>query len=117
VEMHWCERKKESMGSSRMCLRPRRRRGCAGAGAGKPAGGVAARAAAARRGEAGAGQRGPGKRWRGCWGGTWHGLEWHGGGRGVACSRTNLNYTGSSTRVHSRGLQRTSNGIIAWSIG
>jgi hypothetical protein len=63
VEMHWCERKKESVGSSRTCLRPRRRHGCPGAGAGKPAGGVAARAAAARRGEAGAGQRGPGK-WR-----------------------------------------------------
>jgi hypothetical protein len=33
------------------------------------------------------------------------------------CGRTNLNYTGSSTRVHSRGLQRTSNGIIPWSVG
>jgi hypothetical protein len=33
------------------------------------------------------------------------------------CGRTNLNYTGSSTRVHSRGLQRTSNGIIPWPVG
>jgi hypothetical protein len=30
----------------------------------------------------------------------------------LPCGRTNLNYTGSSTRVHSRGLQRASNGII-----
>jgi hypothetical protein len=27
VEMHLCERKRESVGSSRMCLRPRRRHG------------------------------------------------------------------------------------------
>jgi hypothetical protein len=33
------------------------------------------------------------------------------------CGRTNLNYTGSSTRVPSRGLQRTSNGTIPWSVG
>jgi hypothetical protein len=33
------------------------------------------------------------------------------------CGRTNLNYTGSSTRVHSRGLQRASNGIISWPVG
>jgi hypothetical protein len=33
------------------------------------------------------------------------------------CGRTNLNYTGSSTQVHSRGLQRTSNGIIPWPVG
>jgi hypothetical protein len=33
------------------------------------------------------------------------------------CGRTNLNYTGSSTRVHSRGLQRASNGIIPWPVG
>jgi hypothetical protein len=37
-------------------------------------------------------------------------------GRG-SCGRTNLNYTGSSTRVHSRGLQRASNGIIPWLVG
>jgi hypothetical protein len=30
--------------------------------------------------------------------------------------RTNLNYTGSSTRVHSCGLQRASNGIIPWPV-
>jgi hypothetical protein len=33
------------------------------------------------------------------------------------CGRTNLNYTGSSMRVHSRGLQRTSNGITPWPVG
>jgi hypothetical protein len=33
------------------------------------------------------------------------------------CGRTNLNYTGSSTEVHSRGLQRASNGIIPWPVG
>jgi hypothetical protein len=33
------------------------------------------------------------------------------------CGRTNLNYSGSSTRVHSRGLQRASNGIIPWPVG
>jgi hypothetical protein len=33
------------------------------------------------------------------------------------CGRTNLNYTGSSTRVHSRGLQRASIGIIPWPVG
>jgi hypothetical protein len=36
---------------------------------------------------------------------------------GGACGRTNLNYAGSSTRVHSRGLQRASNGIIPWPVG
>jgi hypothetical protein len=47
---------------------------------------------------------------------------------GWYCGRTNLNYTGSSTRVHSRGLQYTSrvhsrglqytsNGIIPWLVG
>jgi hypothetical protein len=35
----------------------------------------------------------------------------------VGCGRTNLNYTGSSTRVHSRGLQYTSNCIIPWPVG
>jgi hypothetical protein len=33
------------------------------------------------------------------------------------CGRTNRNYTGSSMRVHSRGLQHTSNGIIPWPVG
>jgi hypothetical protein len=33
------------------------------------------------------------------------------------CGRTNLNYTGSSTRVHFRGLQHASNGIIPWPVG
>jgi hypothetical protein len=35
----------------------------------------------------------------------------------VYCGRTNLNYTGSSTQVLSRGLQRTSNGVTPWPIG
>jgi hypothetical protein len=34
VEMHLCEHKRESVGSSSMCLRPRRRHGRARAGAG-----------------------------------------------------------------------------------
>jgi hypothetical protein len=33
-------------------------------------------------------------------------------GSDVNCGRTNLNYTGSSTRVLAGGLPRTSNGII-----
>jgi hypothetical protein len=36
---------------------------------------------------------------------------------GSPYGRTNLNYTGSSTRVHSRGLQHASNGIIPWPVG
>jgi hypothetical protein len=52
VEMQTCESKRECVGSSRTCSGSRKRRGHAGAGAGKPAGVVAARAAAARRGEA-----------------------------------------------------------------
>jgi hypothetical protein len=36
---------------------------------------------------------------------------------GLFCGRTNLNYTGSSTRVHFRELQRASNGIIPWPVG
>jgi hypothetical protein len=38
-------------------------------------------------------------------------------GGGEECGRTDLNYTGSNTRVHSRGLQRASNGIIPWPVG
>jgi hypothetical protein len=34
-----------------------------------------------------------------------------------SCGRTNLNYIGSSTRVHFWGLHRTSNGIIPWPVG
>jgi hypothetical protein len=41
----------------------------------------------------------------------------HGDIMGSECGRTNLNYTGSSTRAHSRGLQRASNGIIPWPVG
>jgi hypothetical protein len=38
-------------------------------------------------------------------------------GAGSFCGRTNLNYTGSSTRVHISGLRRASNGIILWPVG
>jgi hypothetical protein len=34
-----------------------------------------------------------------------------------SCGRTNLNYTGSSTRGHFCGLQRASNSIIPWPVG
>jgi hypothetical protein len=64
MEMHLCDRKKKSVGSSRTCLRPRRRCGCAGAGAG-------GRRESWRLGRrwrdverAGVGQREPGKRRR-----------------------------------------------------
>jgi hypothetical protein len=33
------------------------------------------------------------------------------------CGRTNLNYTGSSTRDHFSGLRRASNGITLWPVG
>jgi hypothetical protein len=66
VEMHVCERKSESVGSSRMCSRSRRRHECAGAAAGKLAARVAARAAAARRGVARRGPTWGGERRRGC---------------------------------------------------
>jgi hypothetical protein len=49
------------VGSSRLCSGSRRRHGCVGAGAGKPAGGVVAWTAPTRCGEAGAGQREVGK--------------------------------------------------------
>jgi hypothetical protein len=39
------------------------------------------------------------------------------GSKQQRCGRTNLNYTGSSMRVHSQGLQRASNGIIPWPVG
>jgi hypothetical protein len=65
-----------------MCSGSRRRRGNVGAGAGKPAGVVAARAAAARCGEAGKGQREAGKVAGKAHEGTWHGLERCGGGVG-----------------------------------
>jgi hypothetical protein len=56
VEMQTRESKSECVGSFRTCSGSRRRLGCAGAGAGEPAGCVAAwAAAAARRGEAGRG--------------------------------------------------------------
>jgi hypothetical protein len=39
------------------------------------------------------------------------------GDGGACCGRTNLNYTGSSTRVHLSGLRRASNVIILWPVG
>jgi hypothetical protein len=39
-------------------------------------------------------------------------------GSDTSCGRTNLNYTGSSTRVLSlKGSNCTSNGIIPWPVG
>jgi hypothetical protein len=102
-KMGVCKCKSKCVGSSRMCSGSRRRHGCAGAGAGKPTAGVAARVAAARRREAGAGQRGPGKRRRGCW--VW---------------QNRLNYSGSSALViaiQTIITQRTSNETIRWSVG
>jgi hypothetical protein len=55
-KMGVCKCKSECVGSSRMCSGSRRRRGCAGAGASKPAGGVAARAAVERQEQASAGR-------------------------------------------------------------
>jgi hypothetical protein len=89
VEMHVCEHKSESVGSSRTCSRSRRSHGCVGAAAGKPAVRVAAQAGAARRGAARRGPARGGERWRGCWGGTWHRGEWRGaaGARHMASRR------------------------------
>jgi hypothetical protein len=87
VEMHMCHRKSESVGSSRMCSRSRRRHGCAGAAAGKPAVRVVARAAAARRGAARRGPARGGERRRGCWGGTWRKGKRRGGSRCSAHGR------------------------------
>jgi hypothetical protein len=87
VEMQTCEIKRECVGSSKMCSGSRRRRGHVGAGAGKPAGVVAARAAAARRGEARRELARGGKRRRRCWGGTWCEERRHGGGRCTAHGR------------------------------
>jgi hypothetical protein len=81
MEMQTRGSKRECVGSSRMCSGSRRRHGRAGAGAGKPAGVVAARAAAARRGEARRGPARGGKRRRRCWGGTWCEERRRGGGR------------------------------------
>jgi hypothetical protein len=83
-EMQTRESKRECVGSSRMCSGSRRRRGHARAGAGKPAGVVAARAAAAQRGEAGKGQREAGKAAGKAQEGTLHGLERREGGRCMA---------------------------------
>jgi hypothetical protein len=87
VEMQMRESKRECVGSSRMCSGFRRRCGHAGAGAGKPAGVVAARAAVARRGEARREPARGGKRRRRCWGGTGREERRHGGGRCAAHGR------------------------------
>jgi hypothetical protein len=87
VEMQTRESKRECVGSSRMCSGSRRRRGRAGAGAGKPARVVVARAAVVRRGEAGAGQREAGKAAGKTQEGTWHDLERREGGRCAAHGR------------------------------
>jgi hypothetical protein len=86
-EMQTRESKRECVGSSRMCSGSKRRRGRTRAGAGKPAGVVAARAAAARCGEAGKGQREVRKAAGKAQEGTWHGLERRGGGRCAAHGR------------------------------
>jgi hypothetical protein len=86
-EMQTRESKRECVGSSRMCSGSRRRRGHARAGAGKPAGVVAARAAVAQRGEAGKGQREAGKVASKAQEGTWHGLERRGGSQCAAHGR------------------------------
>jgi hypothetical protein len=57
------------------------------AGAGKPAGGVAAQAAAARRGGAGRSQRRLGKRWVRALEGTWREEERRGGSWGSGNGR------------------------------
>jgi hypothetical protein len=71
VGMQMRESKSECVGSFKTCSGSRRRLGRAGAGAGKPAGCVAARAVVARRGEARGELARGGERRRRCWGGTW----------------------------------------------
>jgi hypothetical protein len=84
VEMQTRESKSECVGSFRTCSGSRRRLGRTGAGAGKPAGCVAARAAAARRGEARGEPAQGGERRRKCWGGTWREGRRRGGSRSSA---------------------------------
>jgi hypothetical protein len=81
VEMHVCECKSESVGSSRMCSRARRRHGHAGADAGNRQEAWRLGAMAARRGEVGRGPAWGGERRRGCWGGTWCRGKRRGGSR------------------------------------
>jgi hypothetical protein len=95
VKMHVCERKSESVGSSRTSSRSRRRHGRAGAAAGNRQEAWRLRATAAR---CGAARRGParGGEWRhGCWGGTWRGgskCSAHGwrGRRGSGAEKTEI---------------------------
>jgi hypothetical protein len=87
VKMYVCERKNESVGSSRTCSRSRRRHGRAGVAAGNRReawrlGTISARRGAARRGPA----RG-GERRRGCWGGTWRRGKQRGGSKCSAHGR------------------------------
>jgi hypothetical protein len=86
-KMGVCKCKSKFTRSSRTCSGSRRRLGRVGAGAGKPAGGVAVRAAAARRGEAGRGPARDGRRRGRCLGGTWRRGERRGGGRCSAHGR------------------------------
>jgi hypothetical protein len=66
VEMHVCEHKSESVGSSRMCSRSKRRHGHAGAAAGNRREAWRLGVTAARRGGAGRGPAQGGKRRAGC---------------------------------------------------
>jgi hypothetical protein len=66
VEMHVCERKSESVGSSRTCSRSRRRHDHAGVAAGNRQEAWRLGATVARRGGAGRGPARVGKRRAGC---------------------------------------------------
>jgi hypothetical protein len=93
VEMQARDGKIEFVGSSRTCLRSRKRHGRTGAAAGKPAARVEARAAAARCGEARRGQRGPGSGGRGA--GAARGAKE--GGAGAAGAREMIGEGGGIT--------------------
>jgi hypothetical protein len=99
VEMQTRESKSGLVGSSRTCLGSRRRLGRARAGAGKPAGCVAARAAAAQRGEARGEPARGGERQGGCWGSMWR----RGKRRGAAGARETVSEGG---RITSAGQSR-----------
>jgi hypothetical protein len=114
VEMQMRESKSECVGSFRTCSGSRRRLGSAGAGAGMPAGCVAARAAAAAT-------------WRGGEGASaWRGAAARVLGRHMAQGavarvwQNSLNYSSSSVLVIVIPpilTQRTSNGTTHWSFG
>jgi hypothetical protein len=111
VEMQTRESKRECVESSRTCSGSRRRRGHARAGAGKPAGVVAARAAAARRGEARREAARGGKRRRRCWGGTWREGRRRGGSRCVAHGRRGRRGSGAE-KIESQGLEVDEGGSV-----